>query len=125
MQINEKNYTYTFIRNDLPIEQQIVQAAHSAYEAGRDHNISTIPSHLVLLEAKSETALEKIANKLTEAGIKFSMFYEPDYNRGYTSITTEPLLHNDARRKLFSKFSLYKYRPHAAFSMKDEIFSEN
>jgi hypothetical protein len=29
-------YTYTFIRRDLPLAVQIVQACHSAHEAGAE-----------------------------------------------------------------------------------------
>lgn len=49
------------------------------------------------------------------------MFYEPDYDRGYTSITTEPLT-DPALRKYFSRFSLYRYRPEKAFSTTEETF---
>ena len=87
----QKNYCYTFIRTDLPIEQQIVQAAHSAMESGREFPAPATPTHLILLEAKSQSQLEHIAADLRERNIKFSLFWEPDWNRGYTSLTTEPL----------------------------------
>lgn len=48
------------------------------------------------------------------------MFFEPDYDRGYTSITTEPIS-DPALRKYFSRFSLYRYRSEKAFSFKDEV----
>ena len=120
---NSKNYVYTFIRTDLPIEQQIVQAAHSALEAGRDLGKPDSHSHLVLLRIKSETALKNAAKKLEDAGIRFSAFYEPDYNRGYTSITTEPLTEDSEKRKHFSKYSLYKFDAEKAFGFKDEQFN--
>ena len=119
-QIFENNYVYTYIRTDLPIEQQIIQASHSALEAGRELKKPDKVSHLILLEAKSEADLLTIANELSERDIKFSLFYEPDYNRGYTSLTTEPLITN-TERSYFQKHRMYRYRPSTAFSIKDEF----
>ena len=120
MQIRDQpNYVYTFIRTDLPIEQQIVQAAHSALEAGRELGQPDLPSHLILLEAKSEEHLLKIANDLTELGIQYHNFFEPDHSRGYTSLTTEPLFSSEQRR-YFRKHKLYTYRAERSYGCKDE-----
>lgn len=76
-------------------------------------------THLVLLEAKHEFQLQKISNDLDNLGIQHHMFFEPDYDRGYTSITTEAI--SDASlRKYFSRYSLYKYRSEKSFSTQDE-----
>lgn len=87
----------------------MVQLAHSALEAGRDLGKPLTPSHLILLGAKSEAHLLDIAQALTLQEIKFSLFYEPDYDTGYTSLTTEPL-YSEAARKYFKKFSLFKFK---------------
>ena len=121
-QIEEnKNYVYTFIRTDLPIEQQIVQAAHSALEAGRDLGKPKGHSHLILLEAKNEAALIKFSQAIKDLDIKFSIFHEPDFDRGYTSLTTEFLDPADPRRAYFRKHSMYKFRPSKSFSTQDEL----
>jgi len=104
----------------LPIEQQIVQAAHSALEAGRELGSPTDPSHLILLEAKNEAELLKVSDEIAQRGIKFRLFFEPDDNRGYTSLTTEPLYTND-QRAYFRKQRMYKFRAHKAFSIQDEL----
>ena len=117
--MSEKNYVYTWIRTDLPIEQQIVQAAHSALEAGRDFGKPARDSHLILLSAKSQAELIKISQRLTTHGIRHHMFHEPDYDRGYTSITTEPLT-SDEDRAIFRRYSMYQYRAERAFSARDE-----
>lgn len=101
-------YVYLVLRSDLPIEQQIVQAAHSAHQAGRLYP-APIDTHLILLEAKHESQLQKISNDLTDLNIQHHMFHEPDYDTGYTSITTEPIT-DRALRKYFSRYSLYRYR---------------
>lgn len=87
----------------------MVQIAHSALEAGRDLGKPTTPSHLILLGAKSEAHLLDISQALELQGIKFRLFYEPDYDTGYTSLTTEPL-YSDEARKYFKKFRLYKIK---------------
>lgn len=120
-QIDDKHYCYTFIRSDLPIEAQIVQAAHSAQESGRDfknRNPSTT-THLVLLEAKNEAALMKAGDYLIANGIKFHMFHEPDYETGFTSLTTEPVYYEE-QKSIFKKFSLYKFRASKAYSVLDK-----
>lgn len=122
LQINqETQYCYTFIRTDLPIEQQIVQAAHSAHQAGRLYP-APIDTHLILLEVKNEFALQKISNDLTALNIQHHLFHEPDDERGYTSITTEPLT-DPVMRNYFSRFSLYRYRSEKSFSIKEELFN--
>ena len=105
----DRNYCYTFIRSDLSIEQQIVQAAHSAMESGRSFGDPKTPTHLILLEAKSEDKLLNIAENLKQRDIRFQLFYEPDNDTGYSSLTTEPIF-NSERRKYFSRFSLYKFK---------------
>lgn len=120
----KKNYCYTFIRVDLPIEQQIVQAAHSALEAGRELGRPDQISHLILLEAKSESHLQEIASELNDVGIRYHLFFEPDYSRGYTSLTTEALTTRSERR-YFKKHRLYTFNASTSFSCKDEIYLEN
>ena len=55
-QINDRNYVYSIIRTDLSIEDQIVQTAHSALEAGRELGTPNTHTHLILLEIKSQDA---------------------------------------------------------------------
>lgn len=66
------------------------------------------PTHLVLMSAKDEEHLQSIAKHLGEHNIRFEMFYEPDYDTGFTAICTEPLFGD--RRKPLRKFSLYKHK---------------
>lgn len=99
---------YIFIREDLSHAYQIVQAAHATHQAGIRFGGTETPTHFVLIGAKNEKALEKIAMELEINGIEFEMFYEPDYNTGYTAIATKPLYGD--QRKLFKKYNLYKGR---------------
>lgn len=102
----EPNYVYSFIRTDIPFEQQIIQSAHSALEAGRHLRKPDSISHLVLLQVQDEPELVSISEMLRSFDIKHHLFFEPDNNMGYSSLTTEPIEHK-ALRKIFSKFPLY------------------
>lgn len=97
---------YIFIREDLDHAYQIVQAAHATHQAGIRFGSTQLPTHFVLIGAKNEMALEKIAMQLEELGIEFEMFFEPDHNTGFTAIATRPLYGDE--RKPFRKFNIYK-----------------
>ncbi len=99
-------YVYTLIRKDMPVNHQIVQACHSALEAGSEFkSVGTIPN-LVLLEAKDEDHLNETSQKLFDKGIRFHKFFEPDGDLGHSSLTTEPIS-GDAR-KAFANFRLWR-----------------
>lgn len=97
---------YTFIRKDLPLNHQMVQACHSALEAGSEFKKAGDIPFLILLESKSQEHLHEIKQKLDNWGIKHHMFFEPDNGIGHSSITTEPL--NAEQCKKFSNFRLWR-----------------
>lgn len=97
---------YIFIREDLHHAYQIVQAAHATHQAGIRFGSTDVPTHFVLIGAKDQAELEKIAIYLTSHQIEFEMFYEPDGDTGYTAIATKPLY--DEQRKPMRKFQIYK-----------------
>ena len=99
-------YCYTFIRKDLPLNHQIVQACHSALEAGSEFKEPGRIPNLILLELKNSEHLEEATRLLDKHGIKYHKFFEPDNNIGHSSITTEPLC--DERRKALSNFRLWR-----------------
>ncbi len=82
---------YIFIREDLTTPQKIVQASHAALEAGFVYDKPPSSTHLVLLGAKNQEDLLSISNHLKKCNIDFQMFYEPDYDTGFTAIATRPL----------------------------------
>lgn len=98
---------YTFIRKDLPIQHQIVQACHSALQAGAEFLDPQDIPYLICLEANNTEHLNSISNFLGSIDIKHHKFYEPDNNIGYSSITTEPL--DKAKAKLLSNFKLWRH----------------
>ncbi len=76
------------------------------------------------MSAKSEESLLQISKDLTDLGIRFHLFFEPDYNRGYTSLTTEPL-YSDKQRAYFRKHRMYKFNPKNAFSITAEFAEDS
>jgi peptidyl-tRNA hydrolase len=105
------SYIYSIIRKDIPLADQIVQTAHSAFHAGQADPKNgaaldcEIPS-LVLLQVPNEEALLELHKKLKAAGIVHSTFHEPDDDMGWTSITTVSI--NQEDRKLFSNLPLWR-----------------
>lgn len=85
---------YVFVRRDLRHPQQIVQACHAAYEAGK--LLISDPTHLdelhlVAISVSNESKLRKAAAHLDELGIRYRAFVEPDLNNEMTALATEPV----------------------------------
>lgn len=98
-------YVYVLVRTDLPLAQQLVQAAHACLEAGRHFAQPLAPSHLVLLAVKSQAQLHDAVREAEASGIRSLMFYEPDNGLGDTAACTEPLC--GFQRPIFRRFSLW------------------
>lgn len=98
---------YTFIRQDLPIQHQLVQACHSSYEAGSNFKDTEDIPYLILLGMKDGEELDGAEKFLEKHGIRYHKFFEPDNDLGHTSISTEPLTWE--QKKLFSNFRLWKF----------------
>lgn len=97
-------WIYVFVRTDIPVANQLVQAAHVCHIAGRDfqHPDNT---HMGLFKLKDEEKLLKVANKLEDLGIKYSIYLEPDFPKGYTALATEPIY--GKTREEFAKYKLW------------------
>lgn len=112
----QKRTLYVFVRTDISLEQQMVQAAHAAAEAGRafyeaEHGIAS----LIVLAVPSQEALYKVQAHLATLDIAHQMFFEPDFNIGDSAIGTRPLL--DAERPLLRRYPLWK----AAAARREEV----
>lgn len=101
------SYIYTFIREDIPTAQQIVQIGHACYEAGKLFKDTNGISSLILLSAKNEDDIKDIGLKLDMRGIEYYSFFEPDGNMGYSAICTRPTT-EERDRKFFRKWNLFK-----------------
>lgn len=106
-QIDEHVWNYVFIRTDLPIEQQIVQACHAALEAGHTFDrLSKEPASLIMLQVPNKEKLEVAMARTIDRGIRCEPFFEPDWDYGLTAFATEAITAD--QRKTFSKYKLWK-----------------
>ncbi len=99
-------HIYTFVRKDLTAEQKIVQIGHVCFEAGKQFTDPSGISSLVLLESRDENDLLEIGKTLDEKGIDYYIFFEPDFDTGYTAICTRPV--REKERSIFKKWKLFK-----------------
>lgn len=98
-------WIYSFIRKDIPIAQQIVQTAHSAYESGRGLGREISYPRMVLIACKDKKELEE-ALKYCESIMDCYPFYESDLEYGLTSFTTRPCKLDE--RHNFRNFKLWR-----------------
>jgi len=94
---------YAFVRRDLSLPQQAVQACHACIEAAR----TLLPAddehpHLVLCGVKSEQQLHTVQRHLDRIGIAFRSFFETDLDGQLTALATEPV--RGHRRSLLRKY---------------------
>lgn len=91
-----RKYVYTFVRQDISPEYQLVQAAHATYKAGWFNNAfgeSQDPSKLyfTVVGVEDRYGLNDVQNHLKERGIGYQVFWEPDMENQPTAITTDPI----------------------------------
>ena len=94
--MSEINYVYIFVRTNISLAQQIVQAAHVACTAGEEFGGSD--SHMVILGVAALTDLETVMNELCRSQIQFVKFTEPDNDMGDSAVATKPIPDKDRRQ---------------------------
>jgi hypothetical protein len=100
-----------FVRNDLTLPQQAVQACHAAIEAAR-HGLfppGDEHPHLVLCGIRSEIALQSVLLRLQRLQIRHQPFLEPDLGDQLTAVCTEPV--RDERRRGLRGYTLLRGPP--------------
>lgn len=105
----KKRYCYTFVRQDLSKEQQLVQACHSNLVAGSELDDYDEPwdIHFVIVGVRNEEALFAVEQILNKFNIEYRGFIEPYFKNSLTSITTLPIL-EDERGPLLS-YNILKF----------------
>jgi hypothetical protein len=100
-----KNHVYVFVRRNLSVQQQLVQASHAFWESGRHlHENHLDHPHLVVLGVSDETELLTVSQYLNNIGIKHSLFRESYFDNEATALATQPIFED--QRPLFSHFKL-------------------
>jgi len=83
-------YSYVLVRQDLSLEQQLVQAVHAGMKAVNDHGQLCPDTRLAVLSVRDQAHLLACAGDLHDAGVGFSVFEEPDYAMGASALATAP-----------------------------------
>jgi len=96
---------YVLVRKDLSHAVRAVQSSHACIQAARDSLISSEkhPS-LVVLGIPDEKDLLAHSNRLKQAGIAHSMFFEDDLD-SHTALATR-CIDKKEERKLFQNLKL-------------------
>lgn len=106
MQITEKTYSYIFLRTDIPLAQQLVQASHAALEAGlKDKHTYSQTSSIIIFQIPDEETLKKELQYIQSLGIECASFYEPYEDMGITAFATLPI--TEDKRHYFKKYTLW------------------
>ncbi len=95
---------YIFVRQDLSLAQQLVQASHAAHESGLAHQNTVSPSSIIIFGTQDKCELEYHFARFSEQ-LKCFPFFEPYKNIGLTAFATEPI--GEDARKLFKEFKLW------------------
>jgi hypothetical protein len=77
---------------------------HACLEAGARFDQPPRAAHMVLLAVSSEPELCDALARLYAEGIRYALFFEPDYGLGFTAACTEPL--TGGRRRVFRRYRL-------------------
>lgn len=101
----EAQYVYVLVRSDLSVSQQGVQAVHAGMAAIHKHGGLTDQTRLAMLSVQDECELRRYAEKASEAGLDFEIFWEPDNNTGWSALATAPISRKQG--KIFKKLSMW------------------
>ena len=111
-QIKNNSKLIVVTRKDLPSPgSQASQILHAAIEFIYEHpelanDWYNISKYLVLLSVNNQKDLLELTDKLSQKGILFSKFHEPDLDNELTAIALEPS--SEARRVVSSVPLMFK-----------------
>lgn len=94
------------VRSDIPISDQLCQAAHAAHEVGIRFGNPDAISSIVVCAVDNEIELYKAEDRLGRKNIRHYLFKEPDLGNQATALATEPL--DEPRRKMMGRYQLWK-----------------
>lgn len=96
---------YIFVRQDISIPQQLVQASHAAHESGLAHSQSGQSHSIIIFGTKDKAELEYLFEQY-RSELSCYPFYEPYKNTGLTAFATLPI--PESKRHIFKSFKLWK-----------------
>jgi hypothetical protein len=101
-------WLYLFIRQDIPVAQQITQSNHATYSLALAYNPACDIPNIVTIGVPDLAALKRVQYKLVQNQIPHYAWTEPDFDLGFTSITTVPLDFN--QKQILKNYRVYSNR---------------
>lgn len=96
---------YVLVRTDLPLAQQAVQAIHAGMQATARFGGLSPDTRLALLAIGGSADLADWQDRLSNRGIPFTTFWEPDHGTGESALATPPLERHQG--KAFARLPLW------------------
>jgi hypothetical protein len=87
-----KPYVYVLVREDISLEQKLVQVGHAVLEAGFRFQQPAQTASLIVLSVPDRGALEAAAVRLNAKGIDHYLFHEPEPGFNIPTCSIAPLL---------------------------------
>jgi len=89
--MDNPNYVYIFVRQDLSEEQQLVQAAHVTLVLGNKLKQDVSEVYFTVIGVPQLIDFRGVMNDLNAHGTRYETFYEPDQGGTLTAIATHPI----------------------------------
>jgi len=105
---SDERYAYIFVRQDLSLAQQIVQANHATMLMTSQTPGIGLPN-LVVIGVPDKDALDRVSRKLIFHKIRHYLYFEPDDYIGHSAIATVPITVEE--KKVLSNYRLWKPTP--------------
>ncbi len=115
---------FVFVRQDLPIEHQFVQALHAVYQLAAIYAPGQGIPNIILIGLPDIKGLKRVLAKLKHNRIPHYEWHEPDNDFGFTAIATIPL--DEEQRKVLKNYRLFKFNSGAGLSQGEcSVFNDN
>lgn len=105
----DDRYIYVFVRQDIPLAQQMVDVAHAAYHTGNDVDDFSGKPSLIVIGVPDEKRLTKALGKLNAARLISYTWIDPDNAFGPTAIATYPITREE--KQPLASYRLWSYSP--------------
>lgn len=101
----DTKYFYIFVRQDVPLEQQIIHTNHATLEMSAMYDKDEIP-YIVLIGVPGESELQDVIKLLEDSAIKHAIFTDNDFDFKVAAVVTVPL--EDDQRQILRSYPLWK-----------------
>lgn len=98
-------YFYIFVRQDVPLEQQIIQSNHATLEMSAMYEGNDI-SYIVLIGVPGESELHDVIHLLEDSAIQHAAFTDNDFDFKMAAVVTVPL--EEDQRALLKSYHLWR-----------------